>query len=101
MGGKIACLLLHVGVLLEEVVVLFLDLLDLKLKLFLLGFRLRYLILDRSYRTLLLHIFFMDLFSCLARLRDVLLIVFVFFLGNFELLPLVTLLRRHIFDFLV
>ena len=83
MGGKIARLLLHVGVLLEEVVVLFLDLLDLKLELLLLGFRLRNLILDRSYRTLLLRIFFSDLFSCLLRIRDVLLIVFVFFLGNF------------------
>ena len=73
----------------EEVVVLFLDLFDLKLDILLLGFCLRDIILDCSYRILLLFILFINPFNCISRLRDVLLIVFVFFFGNSELFPLV------------
>ena len=85
----------------EEVIVLFLDLFDLKLKLLLLGFCLRYIVLDRSYLTLFLIILFLDLFSCILSHSDVLLIVLVFFFGNAELFPLVLLLVLHIIDLLV
>ena len=85
----------------EEVIVLFLDLFDLKFELLLLGFCLRYLVLDPSYLTLLLPILFIDLFSCIVCLSNVLLIVLVFFFGNTKLFPLVLLFCHHIVDLLV
>ena len=85
----------------EEVIVLFLDLFDLKFELLLLGFCLRYLVLDPCYLTLLLSILFIDLFNCIVCLSNVLLIVLVFFFGNAELFPLVLFLCRHIVDLLV